>query len=261
MTDDLFSVRMRANEGDAHVSGAETIARRGDVDAVASEMVARALDHPRGRPNDVVVTVDRLDEAPRRVRALPVVTVDAAGVATCRRVARRLLERAGVAPSVVDEGIDCLESETAERGAALLDARDGTRHDPAPERGVRVSRLGCSDAGGAALDDALDANGLASTRIRDALLLATKVARAPGTVAELCWSDNPDYTAGYVATERGYYRFPDLKPAGDSRGGRVFFLSPDADVEATVDFLERRPVLVDDVGTFETVAPDAVPSG
>ncbi|MDL0133810.1 6-carboxyhexanoate--CoA ligase [Halobacterium salinarum] len=261
MTDELYSVRMRASEADTYVSGAETITDREGVESTARAMIERALDHPRGDPDDVVVTVDRLAESPMCVSALPVVTVEADSVESGRHVAGRLLADAGVSPSVVDRALAVLGHSTAERGAALLDAETGKRRDPDPERGVRVSRLGTSDRGDEELDRALDAHGLASTRIRDALVLATKVTRAPGVVAELCWSDNPDYTAGYVATRDGYYRFPALKAAGDSQGGRAFFLAPDADVDRTVTFLKERPVVVDTVQSFDQVTPSDLLSG
>jgi 6-carboxyhexanoate--CoA ligase len=254
---DLFSVRMRAASDGRHVSGAETSVPERRVAEAAAGMVSRALGHPRGDPDDVTVSIDRLDEAPLRVPALPVVTVEAAGVDAGRRAARRLLDDAGVPAVIVDRAFDLLERDTADHGAALLDTT-GTRRDPNPERGVRVSRLGTSERGASALDAALDAHDLPSTRVRDALVLATKVVRAPGVVAELCRSDNPEYTAGYVATAEGYYRFPALKPAGDPRGGRVFLLAPDADVARTVDFLETRPVVVDDVRSFDRVPPAAV---
>lgn len=257
-TADLFNVRMRAAEDGDHVSGAETIAASGDVAEAARTMLSRALDHTRGDPDDVTVTVDRLSADPLRVAALPVVTVDAADVDTGHRVARRLLEEAGVSSAAIDRGFDVLRSTTAERGAALVDATDGTRLDPDRARGVRTSCLGTSERGESELDAALAEHELASTRIRDALVLATKVLQTPGIVAELCWSDNPDYTAGYVATRHGYYRFPALKREGDARGGRAFFLQSDAAVEQTVEFLEERPVLVDDVQTFERLAPTKV---
>lgn len=260
VTDELFNVRMRATEEGEHVSGAETITETDRVEETARLMVSRALDHPRGSPDNVVVTVDRLSEDPMRVPALPVMTVDATNVKSGRRVARQLLERLGFPGAAIDRAFDILQNETAERGAALLDATDGTRHDPDPARGVRVSCLGTSERGESELEAELDEHDLTSTRIRDALVLATKVARAPGVVAELCWSDNPDYTAGYVATRQGYYRFPALKPAGHPQGGRVFFLKSDAAVEQTIEFLENNPVIVDEAQTFDRVPPAEVPT-
>lgn len=255
MTGDLYSVRMRASEGDDHVSGAETLTA--DPDATAREMVARAVTHSRGDPDEVTVTVERLDAEPDRTPALPVVTVETGSVAAARAVVADLLADAGVDERALAAGRDVLAADTATRGAALLDATDGTRLDPDPERGVRATRMGTApDAG---LDAAVERAGLADTRVRDALVLATKVAAAPGVLAEVCRSDNPDYAAGYCVAGGVYYRFPALSEPGDDRGGRAIFLAPGADPEACVRFLEERPVLVTGARGFERRPPEAGP--
>lgn len=47
-------------------------------------------------------------------------------------------------------------------------------------------------------------------------MLATKVSEHPATVAELCWSDDPKYITGYVASkELGYQCITKLKEYGD----------------------------------------------
>jgi 6-carboxyhexanoate--CoA ligase len=69
-------------------------------------------------------------------------------------------------------------------------------------------------------------------------------------VAELCWSDDPDYTAGYVASAgMGYVRFPLLKQLGDTKGGRAFFVDKDAlDMDAFLRYLEKEATLITDTG-------------
>jgi 6-carboxyhexanoate--CoA ligase len=136
------------------------------------------------------------------------------------------------------------------RGAMIIDAVSGERLEPDHERGIRASRF---DWTGEALDTMtkrLAAIGLTHFRTREALALATKVAHAPGIIAELCWSDDPDYTAGYVASPRtGYVRFPELKIPGDSTGGRVFFVDRNTlDIEAFIRYLQLEPVLIVDGG-------------
>ena len=39
---------------------------------------------------------------------------------------------------------------------------------------------------------------------------------------ELCWSDDPDYTVGYVACNGVYHRITNMKEFGSNIGGRVF---------------------------------------
>jgi 6-carboxyhexanoate--CoA ligase len=92
---------------------------------------------------------------------------------------------------------------------------------------------------------ALAAAGLGHHRVVEALVLAGKVLHAPGIVAELCWSDDPEYLAGYVADPcGGYQRITRLKPAGDRFGGRALFVrQPGWDREACCAYLERQAVL------------------
>ena len=80
--------------------------------------------------------------------------------------------------------------------------------------------------------------------MREALVLASKVQSAEGIVGELCWSDDPDYTVGYVACNGVYHRIPNMKKLGSHIGGRVFFVQPEIDRESVIEYLEKAPVLV-----------------
>jgi 6-carboxyhexanoate--CoA ligase len=40
-----------------------------------------------------------------------------------------------------------------------------------------------------------------SQRVKEAPVLATKVSAHPATIAELCWSDDPEYITGYVTSK------------------------------------------------------------
>jgi 6-carboxyhexanoate--CoA ligase len=259
MSDDVYSVRMRASDGERHISGGEELVAEKRIQPTVDRLLERALAHDRGDPGEVTVTVERLDRAVRTETALPVVTVTTETVAAARETARRLLRAAGVASTAVDCGVAALERDTATRGAALLDAATGDRLDPDPGRGVRCRYVGTTVEGREALSTAIDAAGLGDTQVADALQLATKVVTTPGVRAELCWSDDPDYRPGYVATPTAYYRFPALKPAGDDRGGRAYFLDPATDRTACSERLESEPVRLDGVATFSQEPPAAVP--
>lgn len=135
------------------------------------------------------------------------------------------------------------------RGAVVMHARTGERLEPDAGRGVRVSRMDLAASARPAIEATLAGAGLGHHRVSEALALAGKVMGAPGMVAELCWSDDPGYTVGYVADPcNGYQRINNLKQTGDLRGGRVFFIDPVGRLEELFDYLERRPVLFTALG-------------
>ena len=91
---------------------------------------------------------------------------------------------------------------------------------------------------------------LDNPHVVEALTLAAKVANAPAVVAELCWSDDPDYLAGYVASkEGGYQRISLLKPAKEERGGRAFFVRcGQTPLTKVIAWLERQPLMFNQIG-------------
>jgi len=251
----LYSVRMRASAGNRHLSGAERIVAFGNIEATTRDLLARALGKDRF-PDEIVVTIDNLeDTALQRQAALDLVTLAVPDARTGRAAASHVLQRAGVSPRAASIAVSSISmgaalSGGAMRGAMIMDARTGERLEPDPERGVRVSRFDWSDGTKEKIRYLLAGIGLTHFRTIEALALATKVAHAPGVIAELCWSDDPDYTAGYVASlETGYMRFPRLKEHGDEKGGRAFFVRrEETDMDSLIRYLQTEAVLIVDTG-------------
>lgn len=245
----LYSVRMRAAQGGPHerggkhISGAERLVRPALLAATAAALLERALSHSRGTADFVNLVVEAIPAAGiQAVNCLPVTSVAAADVKAGRALALAALLKAGVTPAAAAAGLQILQTMDTLRGAMLADACTGRRLDTSGERGVRVSRMDSADQ--AAYWRWLERQGYTNAHIREALILASKVMAAPGMVAELCWSDDPEYTAGYVATPAGYTRFTKLKPYGSERGGRIFFVKQDANVAELIRYLRLQPVLV-----------------
>ena len=248
MSDDaLFSVKMRASRSGAHTSGAERIVPQGSVPKVAALLAARALAHPKGAPDFVNIKVEAQPRDILRIKSLPVATHVTANAAEGRAVAAKLLAEAGIVRA--DEIMARFSESHSLRGAMLLDADTLERLEPDKSRGVRATYMD---------DAASTAKGTAGVKnhYAEAIVLATKVQNAPGIVAEICVSDDPDYVTGYVATrELGYRRITVLKEKGDPNGGRIFlYRGPRDGVAKTIEFLEKRPVLVDDVPTLSSAA-------
>jgi 6-carboxyhexanoate--CoA ligase len=253
---------MRAERNGDHCCGGERVATPGALPALAAELVARALAGGVVSPDAVHCNIDRLTgEIP--VWPLPDVrTYEVTDWMAGHNCARTLLQRAGVAGAAVAAALEQLVSGPAPgnrvmRGAMIIDALTGTRLETDPARGVRVSRMDLAPEVRPGIMALLAEAGLGHHRVAEALVLAGKVLRAPGIVAELCWSDDPSYLAGYVADpNHGYQRINRMKAAGDERGGRALFVRTDAwEPAAFVAYLERQAVLFAAPGTITPPQP------
>ena len=227
-----FSVRMRASTQGRHISGAERIVPAERVAATCAQLAQRALDHPKGVAAETHLTVEALDpDAIRRVPALAVEVAECAHPGEAQQVIRALLTPH--ADALVRDTFAARDM----RGAMLVCAGTGARLEPDRERGVRVSHVDAVDATCTTVAPGKDA-------AREALVLSSKVAAHPDVLAELCISDDPDYTTGYVAHAGTYTRIPNIKPVGSPAGARAFLVREGADTAALFRYLEREPVLV-----------------
>ncbi len=254
----LYSVRMRASAHGRHLSGAERIVPAAAAGEAAAALTQRAMLCPGGPATEVHCSLEQIDPARLCTGRLPdISTYQVDNWRTGRQAAMCLLVRAGVSADVARQAVDVLArgagpDGTVMRGAVIMDAATGERLESDPARGVRVSRMDLSAGLRPQLERALDAAGLAHPRVLEALVLAGKVLQGPGLVAELCWSDDPGYSTGYVADRRaGYQRITAMKPDGDLRGGRIFFVDT-AKVSLTelVDYLECQAVMFTAAGAI-----------
>ena len=256
MSATLNSIRMRSERDGVHISGAERLVPLEQLETVAVEMLQRALNHPRGGAAQISLRVDCIDHDDIASARLPdLYNNQVVDYRQGRALAGELLVAAGVAPVAMEKALQVLAAGAAAdgksmRGAMLIDADSGKRLENDRNRGVRVSRMDLTPSARKHLLAILAEQGLNNQHVVEALILAAKVISAPEVVAELCWSDDPDYLAGYIASRKnGYQRISQLKPAGDERGGRAFFVRCRAErLGALVEWLEQQPLLVDCVG-------------
>ena len=238
---ELYSVRMRAAQGGPHengghhISGAERIVKLDDVGTIAQSLAERALHHSKGTADFINITVDLIP--PEKISYIDCLKVEehkTGSIPESHQLAIELLQGTTITETAVRKAIGMLKSlDTSMRGAMLVDAISGERLDEG-NRGVRVSHM-----------DSFDSHALGDNEhMREALVLASKVQSADGIVGELCWSDDPDYTVGYVACNGVYHRIPHMKELGSDIGGRVFFVRSDIDSESVIEYLESAPVLV-----------------
>jgi 6-carboxyhexanoate--CoA ligase len=262
----MVSIRMRASRrikkkdraklSDLHISGAEGIYEPDLIGEAVEGYIRRAMTHPRGKPDRIEIKIERIKTRPKKIRSLPLKTVMSRSTLAAQRHIRYLLFSAGVTETAIKRALKVVYGKRVMRGASLISAGSGRRIEPDRDRGVRASRLGIDRGAVSVLNHELMREGIDSETVREALVLASKVACCEEVVAELCVSDDPDYTTGYVSSRKlGYVRVPHIKKKGDRRGGRVFFVRDDAVRERVISFLEKKTVLVDEVSQCLGVFP------
>lgn len=282
----LYSIRMRAAEGGPHeqgghhISGAERLVTKEELEQISSELVHRALTHSKGCADFIRITIDAIpDEAIHRIPCLTIADEQTEGhigeaqptdgetaapttnhetdapttnheattpplpLSSHQQAEALLTTHTAITPVAFRRAISQLLSlPESMRGAMLVDMRTGHRLDPWGQRGVRVSRMSFADE--TAAITALNAAGYSGVHLEEALVLASKVLSAPGVVGELCISDDPDYTTGYVSYGNTYHRLHHMKPVGSPLGGRLFFVDATADIAAIKKYLETTVTLV-----------------
>ena len=265
MEEAVYSVRMRAaqgaphEKGGQHISGAERIVSSQQVASTVQQMFSRAQNHALGEPDFINISIERLEFSKiKQITALPLVTVKASDHGQALSCARQLLLASGVQVQVIEEAIGILARGPAPggrnmRGAVIMDAQSGRRLEPDPWRGVRVSRMDYTPQAAKELSRLLRPLGLDHFRVKEALALASKVIWA-GTMAEICCSDDPHYTTGYVSSRRlGYVRIPHLKHHS-FKGGRVFFVHlQDVNLTQYMARLQEEPVLIAQISAVQGV--------
>lgn len=234
----LFSIKMRACKGEPaeHISGAERIAPGNAVADLAKILATRALAHEKGIPDTINIKIETILSPCQFLDSLPARAVACNSHQEGYRLAADLLQQEGIVRAT--EILAMLPHAANMRGAMLLDVETLERLDTRGARGIRATRMDEFWTG--------ERDCLHKDHYREAIILATKVAHAPGIVAEICVSDDPNYITGYVASRTlGYVRLQCMKKTGSPLGGRIFLFRGNHDMlEQTISFLETTPVLV-----------------
>jgi len=252
----LFSVKMRSSKEGLHISGAERIVREERVDEVTLSLLKRAKNHSRGKPDFISIKIEELKEEPLYLQALPVYEVREES--SPKGLLERLFSSSAVPVDVglrfyrlLLEGIS--PSKGVMRGAAIVEIPSGRRLEPDRERGVRVSFIDITDDAAQKLRELVGDK--YTENLKEALTLSTKVLNYRDVLAELCISDDPDYTTGYLSIKGlGYFRLFNLKPSGLPLGGRVFFVKEGVSLEDLTSYLERKPVVVSSVSSYSVIS-------
>jgi len=266
-----------------HISGAEGIYEEKDIRKVCNEYIQRALTHPKGKPDEIFITIEEIKQKPKKIPLLKIKTLKCESPQEAEKVIFKMLSDTGISLKAINGALKVLKSKKIMRGASLILNNSGKRAEPDKDRGVRVSRMGIEENAEEKLSQMLykivipaktgHPQRLARARIqskeigfrvkpgmtdahdkmiknnittvKEALILASKGASCPSVIVEVCISDDPDYTTGYISSKKlGYLRIPNIKKLGEMYGGRVVFIKEDAAVERLVGYLEKTPVII-----------------
>lgn len=245
-----YSLRMRASREGMHISGAERILPFERLSTELTSLLIRALDQGIENPDEVHFSIEEIKDEILYAESLPISTILTEAVEDSRKKAAELLFINGISEIAIKRAFDNISKGASPdgnnmRGAMILDIKTGERLEPDPYRGIRVSRIDFLEGTENDLKNEMKRIGINGHRIKEALAIATKVIMAVAK-AELCWSDNPDYTTGYIASKRyGYVRFNDIKRKGNTKGGRAFFVSgSNINIDSYINFLQIKPVLI-----------------
>ena len=241
-----YSLRMRAAKNREHISGAEGIYDKDEISNLVKEYTQRALVHDKGRADEIRLTLEELKRAPKKISSLPLCTINTRNADAAKRAALKVLSSVGITERAIEEAYKSLNLGLTMRGAMLMDI-EGVRLEPDLLRGVRVSRMGMTKKASSDLSRKLGRLGLNNDTVKEAIVLASKVHQYRMVIGELCISDDPNYTTGYIATRsHGYIRLPHIKKRGVPYGGRAFFITG-GEVKDLIKYLQITPVLINEI--------------
>lgn len=250
----LYSVRMRASARGLHISGAEGIYSATDIIQMVQKYTERAFSHKKGRADEIHITVEEIKEKPQLISSLPLSTLNIRNPVVAKNAATEILSRVGIKERAVEEAFNAINTGVTMRGAMLMDI-EGVRLELDLLRGVRVTRMGISKNASAKLSKLLHRHNLDNYRVKEALILSSKVNQHPMVIGELGISDDPNYTTGYVATRKyGYVRLPHIKKRGIPYGGRAFFITG-GEIKELIKYLQRTPVLINRIRNCRGILP------
>jgi 6-carboxyhexanoate--CoA ligase len=243
----LYSIKMRASKNidkkQNHISGAENIVREENLEKAVSLLLKRALTHTKGKSDFINIKVEKLNKKELiYIEPLPVTTIDVKNHIEGFKAIKKILIDIGIDENKSKYIIKLLKESSNMRGAILLDINTLKRLEKDKERGIRATYMDFEDND----IDSLTKQNKQNTHFLEAIALASKVVSCKEIIGEICYSDDPNYTAGYVASKSyGYVRFTHLKELGSNKGGRVFLYdSSKENIDKCINYIQNEKVVI-----------------
>ena len=248
----LYSIKMRAskihNKENKHISGAEKIVFENEIYNISHQLLKRSMEHSKGKPDFINIKIENIaKEDIIYLDALKVTTIKTRDHFHGKEKILELLRELNICNG--EKILEIMKKAYGLRGAIIIDTNTLERLEPNSDRGVRVTNMDSDFKSDNKYDN--------KNHYREAIVLATKVTNAPGIIAEICISDDPDYVAGYVASKQiGYVRITNIKELGSENGGRIFLYNgKKEDLSKTIEFLEKQLVIVNNIEELNKSTP------
>ncbi len=165
-----------------HISGAEGIYTKKEINSTVRSYIQRALSHSKGIADKIVVTIERLKQEPLSIKSLPVYTLSSSTPAEGERIVKEIAQSLVISKKSAEVALKVIK-EGNMRGAAIISARKAERLEHDCERGVRVSLLGISKSALKRLSSELSKHRINTDTVKEAIILASKVASCINTSA------------------------------------------------------------------------------
>ncbi len=243
----LYSIKVRTSLQGNHVSGAERIVSKDKIPDVVRHLLQRQSAKDFDFSN---VKIEKLKEKPLILeKSLKIeekrftswqegLDFAARFLSDYLKIEKNTLEK------LIKQLYEGASPDKKNMRGAMVVSTDGLRLEKDPYRGVRTVLVDFVDR--ERIEEKLLSLGF-TPRTVDALAISTKNLAYPDILAEFCISDDSDYTTGYIAIKDKYIRVSPLKPYGLPKGGRVYFVKSNTDIDKLYLYLENTPVLIEDV--------------
>ncbi len=253
----LYSLRMRAFNGQKHLSGGEDIVDKVSLKTRLLELLDQGLEPSLNQmtapPHSINIRIDPVHTQDiKTISLLPVFCLKTKSLEETwfflKKAFERLGEVFGIPGTLGYRQAEKLLSDKNDplTGASLL-LPDAECLSPNGS-GIRVTHFGIKPSLKNELLQESVIHGLGSgRRFIEALQISSKILSHGKAAFELCLSDNPEYTTGYLSVRGvGYIRLPLIKPAGLCAGGRIIGVLNtfiESDMSEMIGYLTESPVL------------------
>ncbi|WP_297887493.1 6-carboxyhexanoate--CoA ligase [Sulfurihydrogenibium sp.] len=244
---EYYSIKMRATLEEKHISGAERITTKDKINSVITQLLERPSYY-----DFMNIKVQKISEIQFIEKSLNIKTIKTNDYQHANQLAIEILKNQGIPQEVSTSCINLIHHGASPdggnmRGAMIVNI-EGERLEKDKSRGIRTVNVDFEDR--EKVTKTLLEKGY-TERTVDALALATKNLNHPDILAEYCISDQPDYTTGYVAVKGFYYRITHLKKYGNPKGGRIYFVKNNTDIEKLYEYLQSKAFLIKELGDLE----------